>query len=137
MSRAIYITDFDQKRLQKLIDEEKEFNPNRKDRFRNLEQELDRAQVVLSTKIPCDVVTMNSKVLLRNVDSGEEMTYSLVFPVDADLTEGKISVLAPVGTAILGYRVGDVVDWKIPDGVIKLKVEKIIYQPEAVGNYDL
>ncbi|WP_066637322.1 nucleoside diphosphate kinase regulator [Desulfolucanica intricata] len=137
MSRTIYITATDKKRLEKLINEEKEFNPGSRVYLRNLEQELARAHVVPSKEIPNNVITMNSKVLLKDLDSGEEMTYMLVYPADADLMEDKVSVLAPVGTAILGYRVGDVLDWKVPDGVVRLKVEKILFQPEAAGNYDL
>lgn len=137
MSRAIYITDADQARLQKLINEEKEFKPHSREYLRDLEQELNRAHVVSPNEVPPDVITMNSKVLLKDLTSGEEMIYTLVYPAEADLMEDKISILAPVGTAILGYRVGDVLDWKVPDGLVQLKVEKIIYQPEAAGNYEL
>ncbi|AQS59233.1 nucleoside diphosphate kinase regulator [Desulforamulus ferrireducens] len=137
MSRNIFITDKDQKRLKKLIDKEKEFSTGNKEYLINLEQELDRANIVTSQEVPADVITMNSKVLLKDLDNGEEMIYTLVYPEEADLLNDKISVLAPVGTAILGYRIGDVLEWKVPDGVVKLKVEKLLYQPEAAGDYDL
>ena len=65
------------------------------------------------------------------------MVYALVFPQDADLAQGKISVLAPIGTAMLGYRVGDVFSWQVPSGERRIKVEAILYQPEAAGDYDL
>jgi len=80
---------------------------------------------------------MNSKVLLKDLALGEETIYTLVYPEDANLAENKISVLAPIGTAILGFREGDVIDWKVPAGTVQLRVEKILYQPEASGNYDL
>ncbi|ABO50049.1 GreA/GreB family elongation factor [Desulforamulus reducens MI-1] len=137
MERKIYITSADKERLEKLIIKEKEFNPASKEYLKSLEEELKLAQVVPSKEIPQDVITMNSKVLLKDLDADEELTYSLVYPADADLLEDKISILAPVGTAILGYRVGDVVNWKVPDGVVQLKVENILYQPEATGDYDL
>jgi regulator of nucleoside diphosphate kinase len=137
MSRQIFITEVDRKRLQKFINEAKEFRSGNLESLRELEQELGRAQVVATSEIPREVITMNSKVLLKDLDSGEEMIYTLVYPADANLMEDKISVLAPVGMAILGFRSGDVVDWKVPDGLVKLKVEKILYQPEAAGNYDL
>ncbi|AEG60765.1 nucleoside diphosphate kinase regulator [Desulforamulus ruminis] len=137
MSRSIYITEFDKKRLLKLIDEEKEFHQGNKDYLKTLEHELNRAHVVDPKEVPGDVITMNSKVLLKDLDTGEEMIYTLVFPADADLLEDKISVLAPVGTAILGYWVGAILDWKVPNGVVRLKVEKIIYQPEAAGDYEM
>ena len=69
--------------------------------------------------------------------SGESNTYSLVFPTEADFAEGKISVLAPIGTAILGYRQGDTIEWPVPSGLCKLKVDEIVYQPEAAGDSDL
>ncbi|MDD4169430.1 MAG: nucleoside diphosphate kinase regulator [Desulfotomaculaceae bacterium] len=136
MARQIFVTEIDRDRLQKLINKDKEFSPGKEDYLRNLEQELDRAQVVTSAEIPQDTITMNSKVLLKELDSGEEMIYTLVYPDDADLTNDKISVLAPVGTAILGLREGDIIDWKVPDGLVKLEVKKILYQPEAAGKLE-
>jgi regulator of nucleoside diphosphate kinase len=137
MSRQIFITERDKQRLQKFINEAKEFGSCNQESLKELELELNRAQVVTSLKIPHDIITMNSKVLLKDLDSGEEMIYTLVYPADADLMENKISVLAPVGTAILGFRKGDMVNWKVPGGLVRLKVEKILYQPEAAGDYDL
>lgn len=137
MSRQIFITEKDKIKLQKLINEAKEFHPGSEGYLNNLEQELDRAQLVASEKIPHNVITMNSKVLLKDLDSGEEMTYTLVYPNEANLLEDKISVLAPVGTAIIGLREKDVIDWKIPSGMVRLEVKKILYQPEAAGEYDL
>jgi len=137
LSRQIFITETDRKRLQKLINEAKEFNPCNEKYLRNLEHELNRAQIVEPEKIPHDVITMNSQVLLKDLDSGEEMIYTLVYPSESDLMKNKISVLAPVGTAIMGLREKDVIDWQVPDGLVKLEVEKILYQPEAAGDFDL
>ncbi|MDD2498996.1 MAG: nucleoside diphosphate kinase regulator [Desulfitobacteriaceae bacterium] len=137
MPRMIYISESDKGKLQKLIIKEKEYNSRNKKYLKNLEQELNRARTVSPQEIPHDAITMNSTVLLSDLESGEEMTYTLVYPDEADLTKDRISVLAPVGTAILGYREGDIVDWEIPNGVVRLKVEKIIYQPEAAGQFDL
>ena len=100
-----------------------------------LASELDVADVVEATTVPADVVTMNSEVLVRDLDSEKEMTVTLVFPSEADLEQGKISILAPVGTALLGYRVGDTIEWKVPGRVRRLRVEKVLYQPEAAGDY--
>ena len=138
MSRRIVITSIDYDRLHKLVNHEREFGTAKnKDYLKDLEQELNLAKTIPSEKIPSSTITMNSKILLRDMDTGEETTYILVYPEDADLLKDKISVLAPIGTAILGYREGDVIDWKVPAGIVKLKVEKIIYQPEAAGNYEL
>lgn len=138
MSRKIHITSVDRDRLLKLIGKEREFNSViSKQYLKNLEEELTNAQIITSEEIPKDVITMNSKILLRDIDANEEMIYTLVYPAEANLAEDKISVLAPVGTAILGYREGDIIEWKVPDGIINLKVEKILYQPEAAGDYHL
>lgn len=135
--REIFITQMDRDRLEELIEAAEEFeDQNRKD-LHDLQEELDRARFVEPKKVRPDVVTMNSKVLLRDVDTSEEMTYTLVFPKDADIDSGAISVLAPVGTAILGYSEGDVVEWQVPSGRRRISIEKILYQPEAAGDYHL
>ena len=70
-------------------------------------------------------------------DTHEEMVYTLVFPQAADVTQSKISVLAPIGTAMLGYRSGDTFMWQVPDGVRRLQVKQVLYQPEASGDFHL
>lgn len=137
MEKNIYITELDKTRLEKLIQEAQEYNLCKKDYLKNLKLELQRANVVNSEDIPDDVITMNSSVSLVDLGTGEEMRYTLVFPEEASLLDNKISVLAPIGTAILGYRVNDIVEWAVPGGTVKLKVEKILYQPEASGNFGL
>jgi regulator of nucleoside diphosphate kinase len=102
-----------------------------------LEAELDRAEIVDPKDIPADVVTMRSKVRLKDLVSEDSNTYSVVFPTEADFAEGKISVLAPIGTAILGFRKGDTIEWQVPSGLRKLKVEEVLYQPESAGDHNL
>lgn len=134
---TIYITELDYDRLSGLIDRTRERNGTDREYLNKLEAELDRAEIVERQDIPRDVITMRSKVRLKDLVSGESNTYSLVFPTEADSAEGKISVLAPIGTAILGYRQGDTIEWPVPSGLRKLKVEEVIYQPEAAGDHDL
>jgi regulator of nucleoside diphosphate kinase len=134
---SIYITELDYNRLSGLIDRTRERNSSDREYLNKLEAELDRAEIVEPKDIPADVITMRSKVRLKDLVSGESNTYSLVFPTEADFAEGKISVLAPIGTAILGYRQGDTIEWPVPSGLRKLKVEEIVYQPEAAGDSDL
>jgi regulator of nucleoside diphosphate kinase len=98
---------------------------------------LKRSRVVGAESVPDGVVTMNSKVRVRDLKSGESETYTLVFPDDADINDGRLSVLAPLGTALLGAEAGDVVEFAAPAGVRRLKVEKVLYQPEAAGHYHL
>ena len=102
-----------------------------------LEKELMHANLTSSTDIPPDIITMNSKVRILDVETDEEMVFTLVFPTEADLKQEKLSVLAPIGTAILGFKTGDVINWNVPDGIRKIKVIEVIYQPEASGDYHL
>jgi len=133
--KLIYITDDDMKRLRELIMVAREFGNEYKKYLKELEDELDKGEVVNSQDVPNDVITMNSKIRLRDINTQKEMIYWLVFPDDSNADQGKISILAPIGTALLGYKVGDIIEWKVPAGATKLKVEEILYQPEAAGDY--
>jgi len=137
--RTIHITELDMTRLRKLLSAASMPKNQNKDKeyLKALDQELQRGVVVPARKTPNDVITMNSTARFTDLNSGEEITYSLVFPADADIAQNKISVLAPIGTAMLGYRVGDIIEWEVPAGMRRLKVEEILYQPEAAGRFDL
>ena len=134
---AIHITKSHYERLSALIEKTRERDPMDRENLKKLETELDRAEIVDGNDISKKVITMRSRVRLKDLVSGEANTYSLVFPSEADFSQGKISVLAPIGTAILGYKSGDTIEWPVPSGVRKLKIDKILYQPEATGNYEL
>ena len=129
--RDIFMTEEDHQKLTQLL------NGVRQRRFRDLahveqlDTELDRARVVSADEIPPDVVTMNSQVALRDLDTGEDIVMTLVFPHEANVEGRKVSVLAPLGTAVLGYRAGDVIEWEVPAGTRRLKVERVLFQPEA------
>ena len=97
-----------------------------------MRRELDRATVVSHDAIASCVVTMYSQLRYRDECSGECLQVQLVFPEDADAGQGKVSVLAPVGAALLGLAVGQAIDWQFPDGhARRLRVEEILFQPEA------
>jgi regulator of nucleoside diphosphate kinase len=133
---TIYITENDRLRIHGLIASSR-IGPKGNARYLDaLEGELRRARVVRPSEVPRDVVTMHSTVRLRDLDAAESETYTLVYPSQADPENHCISVLAPVGTAILGYRVGDVVEWPVPAGTRRLRVEEVLYQPEREGVYD-
>ena len=134
---SIYITERDYQRLNGLIEITRERNGADREYLNKLEAELDRAEIVNAKDIPADVITMRSRVRLKDLVSGEANVYSLVFPTEADSNEGKISILAPIGTAILGYKRGDTIEWPVPSGLRRLKVDKVLYQPEAAGEYEL
>ena len=131
--RVIYITQQDMKRLRPLIEGVK----NSRDDLRGLQAELEHARVVTPAEVPADVITMNSKARLLDLDTGEEMIFTLAFPGNASIENDRISVVAPIGTAMLGHRVGDEFEWEVPAGAVRLRVEEVLYQPEAAGDYHL
>lgn len=135
--KEILITEMDRKRLIDLILDAESGEYRGSIYLEKLRGELNRAQIVAPQEVPGDVITMNSKVALLDLDTQEEEIYTLVYPENANTNEGKISILAPVGTAMLGYRVGDVFEWEVPAGKRRLRVDKILYQPEAAGDYEL
>ena len=97
-----------------------------------LAAELERADVVDSHEVAPDVVTMNSRVRFEDLSTGETREITIVFPHDADMLEARVSVLAPVGTALLGLAEGESIVWPFPDGSSRcLRVLKVTFQPEA------
>jgi regulator of nucleoside diphosphate kinase len=130
MRDFIYITEADAEGLRRLIQRVRAAGPTQRQHLDMLEQELDRAEVVAAESIPRDVITMNSEVRLQDLDSGATQRYRLVFPHQLR-AQDSVSVLAPIGTAMLGYRVGDVIEWPVPKGIRRLKVLEVVYQPEA------
>ncbi|WP_162426794.1 nucleoside diphosphate kinase regulator [Pontibacter pudoricolor] len=128
----IYLTEKDQERLHSLVQLQRQNGGAAS--VEGLCKELKRAKVVASEEVPTDVVTMNSLVRLKDMKTGKEIEITVVYPKDADLNARKISVLAPVATAILGGKVGDEVEWPAPQGMLYYKIESILYQPEAAGD---
>jgi regulator of nucleoside diphosphate kinase len=135
-AKDIYITQHDLQRLKKLLDDiSKESSP--KDfSAQELKDEMNRALVVSPKEVPENVITMNSRVLLRDVGSGESMMLWLVFPAKMDAVKNPVSILSPLGTAMIGYKVGDVFTWESPTGTKQVEVLDILYQPERVGNFN-
>jgi regulator of nucleoside diphosphate kinase len=131
--RTIFVTLQDMQRLSDLVESAQRISSKDLEYLRMLKEELSRAEVVKSEEIPCDIVTMNSRVRVKDLDSGRESVYVLVFPRDADIAQGRISILAPIGTAIIGYRAGDIIAWPVPSGIKRFKVEQVLCQPEAAA----
>lgn len=136
MTRPIHITSQDKERLEKLLAEVATSDPRKHGDLNALRDELQRAVIVDPRAIPHDVITMNSRAELLDLESGETLTWTLVFPADANVEEGKISVLAPIGAGMLGYRVEDEFEWNVPAGVRRLRVTRVDYQPEAAGDFN-
>ncbi len=125
MSQDIYITPEDKNRIIALIDKA---DSNQKDYsyIKALEREVNRAKIVATDEITCKFITMNSKAALLVDGVPEEV--SLVYPEDINLRDNKISVLSPMGTAILGLMEGSSIDWKIPNGLVHILVDKVMNQ---------
>lgn len=128
----IHITQYDLDRLQQLLNKQRLHN----EYDEALASELSQAEIVESTAIPPDVITMNSKVRFKT-ENDEIWEYSLVFPEDANIAQNKISIMSPVGCSLIGHKVGSKITLPTPKGRKELVVEEIIYQPERSGDLDL
>lgn len=134
---TIFITENDRRRLGTMLHDPRLSRIEQPQYLHALEAELERASGVEPAELPHDVVTMNSTVEIRDLTSGETETYTLVYPEQANIHANRISVLAPLGTAILGCRVGDVVRVNTPSGARRVRVEEISFQPERAGQHHL
>ncbi len=137
--KGIFITEQDRQRLNDCLAVLHEYADEKDLRhIEQLEEEVSRATIIVDPKsTPADVVTMRSRVRVRDVNTGKASVYTLVYPSESDPMALKVSVLAPIGTALLGCRVGDAVEWDVPKGRCHFTVEEILYQPEAAGDYHL
>ena len=123
------LTELDHVRLTKLLDAKA--HPA-------LESLLDLAEVMRSREVPADIVTMHSKITLVDTRSGHRDQMTLCYPPEADPAKGFLSVLSPVGMSLIGLRLGAVAHWKTPAGDERsARVEEILFQPEASGQYTL
>ncbi len=133
----IILNRLDFQRIQKNISDARSSKSISADEAERLINELNSAKVVEPTEIPDDVVTMNSVVKITFVNTNKQLKLAIVYPGQADIKENKISIFSPVATALIGYRVGDLIDWVVPAGMTKIRIDEIVYQPEASGDYDL
>jgi len=131
--QLITITKSDYQRLKKLTGNPS--SPNTPEHIIRLFQELERAKKVESKKVEPDVVTMNTVIEFVDLDTNQTRKLKLVYPEFADIRQGNVSILAPIGTALLGYRKGDTVEWEVPSGKKKFLIKEILYQPEANGDF--
>jgi len=135
MAGELIISRIDRERLNRLIEDAlyggREPDPS----YRALQREIERARVVEPQALPPNVLSMRSRALIAL--DGEEEEAQLVYPEEADWTRGRLSVLSPVGTALLGYREGDEIQWDVAGGRTSIQIRRILYQPEAAGDYTL
>lgn len=131
LEQAIMITDADLRRLQPVLEQHDSPASD------SLDTELRRAVVVPQRAVPADVVTMNSEVVYEDCATSSQRVVRVVFPKDADASSGRVSVLAPIGSALLGLRVGQSIEWPVPHGTKRVRVVEVRYQPEANGDFGL
>jgi regulator of nucleoside diphosphate kinase len=124
----IVVTRSDLKRLRAILGS-RGISVRDREHLLDLSVELDRAHVVHDDEMPSDVVTLQSQVRVRDPETGTPSNYTVVSPAQADVSSGHVSVLAPLGTALLGYREGDEVEWQMPGGIRRLWIERVI-QPQ-------
>ncbi|HVZ33115.1 MAG TPA: GreA/GreB family elongation factor [Polyangiaceae bacterium] len=137
LTHDIVMTKFDHNRLRgllRVLRDRSDVNPWNLDA---LELELSRAEVVSPDSVPSDVVTMNSRAVLRDLDTGDLLSVALVFPNAYGCEGNAVPVLSPMGLALLGCRVGHVLAWDTAEGTRRLLVDRVEYQPEAAGNFFL
>ncbi len=131
LEHDVIITTTDLARLQPVLES------NESHLSELLDFELHRARVVEPREVPADIVTMNSDVVYEDCDTAKRRQVRVCYPRDANATAGKISVLAPIGSALLGLRVGQSITWPVPHRTKRLRVVEIRYQPEARGDFHL
>jgi regulator of nucleoside diphosphate kinase len=129
--RSIHITNQDLLRLRRVISSAARTSALDRQHLDVLSAELDRAVIIDADDISPDVIRMRTHVRVRDSTSQQTEDYTLVYPWEADVHSNLLSVLAPLGTALLGYREGDHIDWRLPGGVRELRVEKILNQLDA------
>lgn len=135
LTHDIVMTDFDWRRLRGLLRILRERSSVDVNNLNALELELERARVVPAERVPSNVVTMNSRVTLLDADGDHRTSVALVFP-DSPASEGSgVPVLSPLGLALLGCREGDEMVWPTRNGVRRIRLERVTYQPEALGHY--
>lgn len=134
---AIYITREDNSKLRLLI--AAALHSNATASLQNLRRELDRAAIIDRESIPLDVVTMESRVEFEDLSTGEIETYSITFPDRANVEAQRISILAPIGIALIGCREGQIVSWVTPGGTRQLKIRRVTPAeadvPHATGEF--
>jgi len=137
MKKQIKITKLDYKRLSNLIDNVKNSMRSDIENILTLRHEIERAKKVEPREISSKYITMNSEFEIISLDLQKVMKFKLVYPQEANFSKGKLSVLSPLGCALIGCEENDEVEYKVPAGIKKVKIEKILYQPEEVGEFYL
>ncbi|NCA76720.1 MAG: nucleoside diphosphate kinase regulator [Alphaproteobacteria bacterium] len=135
--KKIILNRLDYLRIKKRIENARKLRSIAGSEAESLLNELESASIMEPGDIPPDVVTMNSVVRISFSGTEKRVQFQVVYPDQANLKENKISIFSPIATALIGYRIGDEIEWVVPGGLTKIKIEDIIYQPEAAGDFHL
>jgi len=135
--KKLIVNRLDYARIKKSISDARQFNSISKADADKLISELDSASIVEPESVPSDVVTMNSVVKLSFLNNDKQVQFQIVYPDQANFKENKISIFSPIATALIGYRVKDEIEWIVPSGITRMRIDEIIYQPEAAGHLNL
>jgi regulator of nucleoside diphosphate kinase len=122
----LFISEADWSRLSALVESAGRFFHRDREQLSELEEELNSAKVVAPDRLPKDVVAMHSRVRVTDLDSGAKAVYTLSFPSEADIARDRLSVLAPIGTVLLGRRQGSIVRVRVPRGRKRLKIDQVL-----------
>jgi regulator of nucleoside diphosphate kinase len=136
MSKLI-VNRLDYARIKKSISDARQFKSISNIEAEKLMEELDSATIVEPENMPANVVTMNSIVKLSFLNNNKQVQFQIVYPDQANFKENKISIFSPIATALIGYKVSDEIEWIVPAGITNIRIDEIIYQPEAAGDYTL
>ena len=134
---TITLNRLDLTRIQTCLKEAMQVNAIRKMEAATRIKEIQSASVVDPESIPSNVVTMNSIVQISFLNTKKTVEFQIVYPNQANVKENKISIFSPIATALIGYKAGDEIDWVVPAGITKIKIDAIVYQPEAAGHYNV
>ncbi|MCC6815567.1 MAG: nucleoside diphosphate kinase regulator [Saprospiraceae bacterium] len=135
--KELIVNRLDYARIIKCINDAKQFKSLSIADADRLLKELNSAKIVEPTEVPANVVTMNSIVKLSFLNTSKSIQFQIVYPDQANIKENKISIFSPVATALIGYTVNDEIEWLVPSGLSKIRIDQIIYQPESAGDFDL
>ena len=135
--KKIILNRLDYARIKKCISVAQEFRSISEKEAGELLNELNSAEIVDPEAVPSNVVTMNSIVKISFLNNDKQVQFQIVYPDEANLKANKISIFSPVATALIGYQKGDEIEWIVPAGLTRIRIDEIIYQPEASGHYHL
>ncbi len=133
----LILNRLDYTRIKKSVNDARQSRSINQTEADKLMSELESARIVEPEDMPPNVVTMNTIVKLSFLNNNKQVQFQIVYPEQANYTQNKISIFSPIATALIGYSVGDEIQWIVPAGITNIRIDDIIYQPEAAGDYTI